>query len=152
METGLFLWKGVRHGLRLVEVKHFLERQHASVGGGVPQRLKEGRHFCLPARIDRMLVHAGASLLKVWGLQVSDEEAVRLQEERIVVPARGSQRVEHFGPDLMMTLAVFIDPVRPDFQQKTNTRHGPAPFCCRPGTTGVAQLLTPELSGSTMAF
>src|SRR5690606_37538925 len=61
--------------------------------------------------------------LEVLGLQVSDEEAVVGEEEGVVVPAGGRERLAHPGPHGGMTCAVLVEPVRADSEKEADASH-----------------------------
>ncbi len=77
---------------------------------------KKGAISCLPARVDRMVLHGGATLFKVVGLHVANDQAVRLQKERVIAPAAFAEGFEHLRPDLRMAGFVLVHLFRADFE------------------------------------
>ena len=74
----------------------------------------------LPALVDRKLFHSGASIVETVGQEIADEEAVRPEEQRIVVPASGTQGILHLGPNRLMFAAVVFETFRSDLQDKAH--------------------------------
>ena len=88
-------------------------RSSAAVAVG---RFEEGRHFCLPARVDGVVFHCRAALFKVFGLDVADNQAVGLQKERVIAPAGFAEGLEHLRPDLGVAGFVLVHLFMADFE------------------------------------
>jgi len=74
-------------------------------------------------RIDFALRHAGTRAFEVLSLEIANEEAIRPQKQRVVLPSRLAQGGLHLGPHLSVPLFVLFEPIRFNLQHKTNTLH-----------------------------
>src|SRR5579862_1350106 len=114
--------QAVRRGL--LQVEDLRERSHAGIRSSASERFEKGSHLRLPASIDRMLLHRGAGTLEVRGFQIADEQTIRAQEERVIVPAGLAQGLQHFRPNRSVAAAILVNLFWADFQKKTNPLHG----------------------------
>jgi hypothetical protein len=99
-----------------------------------PDRLEELRHLGLPAGVDVRRLHAGESGLEVLGLQVADEQAVIVEEQRVVAPAGGAERRQHVRPHLAVARLVLIETVRPHPQKEAHALHYATSAYSRPSS------------------
>ena len=67
-------------------------------------------------------------------LNIADEQAVVMEEKRIVPPSAASQRVEHFRPDPRVTLPIFFHSLGLDAEQKAMSFHRASSLQPRPIT------------------
>jgi Xaa-Pro aminopeptidase len=103
-------------------MENLFQAHHALVGAS-GKTGKERLHIALPFLVDVELFHLKESLLEVGRFQVTNQQAVIAQKQRVVVPACSGQRLQHFRPNLFVPFFVFFQPVRPDLQEKTNSLH-----------------------------
>jgi len=66
---------------------------------------------CLRAVVNRPQSHAGERLIEVGCLEVSDEQPVFSQEQRVISPSGLTQSIQHVGPHDPMPSLVFVHPV-----------------------------------------
>lgn len=92
-------------------MEHFFEAQHHLVRAAARYAFEEGPHFGLPARVDFQLRHTRAGLVKVIRFQVTHQQPVVTQVERIVPPAGIVERLPHFRPNFPVAGLVFFQPV-----------------------------------------
>ena len=86
---------------------------------GFPWESQEIGHLVLPARVDFLPHHSRSCLLKIRSLQVTDQQPVVAQKERVIVPTGFAQRLEHFRPHLLVALLVLRETTLLYVQQKT---------------------------------
>ena len=111
--------------LLLIQVKHFLQLDHAFIGMGAAKTLEIGGHEVLPALVDLLLRHAFECVLEAEGrLEVAEEQAVVAHEERVVVPAGAGEGIQHLRPDRFVVFDVFGDLVLFDFEKEGDAFHG----------------------------
>ena len=70
-----------------------------------------------------VLEHADKSFGAVRALEVADHHPGVGEEERVVAPARGLERLEHVLPDLGVARPVLVHAVGLDLQLKANAWH-----------------------------
>src|ERR1700683_3364467 len=98
-------------------MKHFL-KQHQTVVRPRPLKgLKKRRHLSLPLSVDGVSLHRSNRLRKVGRLQITDKKTIATQKQRVVMPARAAQGVEHLRPDEFMPALVLFKPFRPNLKQ-----------------------------------
>src|SRR5262249_11123770 len=61
--------------------------------------------------------------LKIFSLEVADQQAVFAQEERVVVPSRLAEGIQHLRPDLSVSPLVFIESFGLYLQHKADSFH-----------------------------
>src|SRR5205807_712211 len=103
-----------------LEMEDFFERHHPFVGTPAFERLEEGPHLRLPARVHLALRHPGARGLEIVRLQIAEEEPVFPHEEGIVVPAGLAQRLEHLRPHLPVPPLILLQAIRLHLQDKAD--------------------------------
>ena len=75
---------------------------------------------CLRAVVNLPQSHAGERLIEVGCLEVSDEQPVVSQEQRVISPSGLTQSIQHVGPHSLMARLVFFDPVFLNSKLKAN--------------------------------
>src|SRR5271165_768175 len=110
-----------------LQMEHFFERFHGAIRQNSVRLDEERRHLPLPAIIHVAARHAGARAFKVLSFEVADEQAVRTQEQRVVIPSRLAQSRQHLWPNLAVTEFVLLQPIWLYLQNKTNALHAYAP-------------------------
>jgi hypothetical protein len=71
------------------------------------------------------LCHASPHTLEIFRLQISDQEAVIPQKQRVVSPPGFPQGCLHLWPHLAMALFVLFQSLRFDLQYEANSLHLP---------------------------
>ena len=104
-------------------MKDFLERGHGLIGQQMFRLDKESGHFALPAVIDFAMGHGCARALKAFRFEITDQQTIGPQEERIVVPAGFPEGLLHFRPHRTVTFFVVLKAFRLDLQNKTDSLH-----------------------------
>ena len=104
-------------------MKDFLERRDGAIGREIGRMHEEFRHFGLPAGVYFVLGHFREGARKVCGFDVTHQETVGPQEERVVAPARFTQSLLHFGPDRAMALLVLFEPLGAHLQHEADALH-----------------------------
>src|SRR5437016_7419112 len=94
----------------------------ALIGSSAVKRLEERSHFALPAFVHVARAHVSKRRFEIVRLRVADQEAIRVQEQRVIAPPGLSQRT-HFGPDSLVAALVFLEPFRLHLEQKANAFH-----------------------------
>src|SRR5215469_3431280 len=89
-----------------LKVEDFFQRAHRAIGENAVGLNEEIPHLALPALVYFFLRHARPCLLEVLSLQVSDQQAVVPQKQRVVAPSRFTQGRLHLRPNLTMALPV----------------------------------------------
>ncbi len=96
-------------------MKDLLKRNHIVICTAW-HGLKKRRHLRLPSLIDFTIFHRSTAFLKVIGFKVTNQQAVRPEEERVIAPASLAQSIQHLGPDASVALSVFVEPFRTNLQ------------------------------------
>src|SRR6266700_2995677 len=108
----------------LVEVKYFLELDHFLVRPIAFERFKIRHHSFLPAAVDLFVCHVLQRCLEAFrSLKVAKKQPVRTNEEGVIMPSGTSQRLQHFGPDCLVSLLVLFQPFLSHFQQEPYSFH-----------------------------
>ena len=68
-----------------------MQRAHGAIGENAVGLNEEIPHLALPALVYFFRRHAGTCLLEVLSLQISDQQAVVPQKQRVVAPTRFPQ-------------------------------------------------------------
>src|SRR5262245_61183503 len=110
--------------VRSVKVEDLLQALQSGIGALTGRQLKELRHLCLPARVDLGRVHTGEGSAKGLGLEITDEQSVVAQEERVTAPTAPAERLQHLRPDRPVTRAVFLEPIGTNPEQEADSFHG----------------------------
>ncbi|MCY1217031.1 hypothetical protein D9M72_289300 [compost metagenome] len=102
---------GLRRRKLIVKIEDFLEDLEPFIGCPVRvfRVIKKSGHFRLPAGVDFGERHPRPDGVEVVAFHVAHQQAVRAQEERVVVPACILQRTEHLRPDGGVPAPVLID-------------------------------------------
>ena len=79
------------------------------IGGGRVSAFEEFGHGGLPALVDFLGGHAAQDGVEILSFEVADKEAVGGKEEGIVSPPGLAESLDHFGPDVGVALAVFVE-------------------------------------------
>ena len=93
-------------------MKHLFERLHSPIGQDTSRLHKKASHLSLPTFIDLAASHTRACPFKVFGFEVPDQQSVRTQKQRVVVPSRLAQSREHLRPHAAVAGFVFLQPFR----------------------------------------
>jgi len=104
-------------------MKHLFERLHSPNGQDTSRLHKKASHLSLPTFIDLAASHTRACPFKVFGFEVPDQQSVRTQKQRVVVPSRLAQSREHLRPHAAVAGFVFLQPFRSYLQNEANTFH-----------------------------
>src|SRR4051812_9319402 len=107
------------------EVEDLGNRPDSLVRSLVPKVGEEVLHLPLPTRVDVGGGHRRLSGLEVIALEVADQRAVGLEEQRVVAPAGVGERLAHLRPDLSMAAGVLLEVLHGDVQLKADAlSHG----------------------------
>src|SRR5450755_4665367 len=107
----------------LLQMKHFVEGQHALVWRPSIQRLEKRRHIALPSLVDFEAGHTAQGGLKIGRFEIPDQQAVGAQKQGIVPPSGFTQGLQHLRPDGLVAPLILVKAIRAHFQEKTNTFH-----------------------------
>jgi len=88
---------------------------------------EEPGHLCLPSGVDVGRGHRVERGLIVLVLEVTDEQPLVRQEDRVVALAGGGHRGPPLRLDVFVPFAVFVQPVRPDAREKADALHDRSP-------------------------
>ena len=94
----------------------------AAIGPGIG--IHKRRHEFLPAGVHFFCSHFRLRSGKVHiRFKIAKDQTIFTIEQRVVMPARFAQRIQHFRPDVFMMFFVFCQPVCPDLELKPDTFH-----------------------------
>src|SRR5580693_8752660 len=104
-------------------MKNLFERGHGLVGQEALGLHEESGHLALPAFVHFARSHTGACALEVFGLEITDQEAICAEEERIVVPAGFAEGADHFWPNRTVAFFVFGEKFPFHLKHETDSLH-----------------------------
>src|SRR5207237_8387966 len=104
-------------------MKHRFERLHSPIGQDTSRLHKKASHLSLPTFIDLAASHTRACPFKVFGFEVPDQQSVRTQKQRVVVPSRLAQSREHRRPHATVAGLVFLTRFLSSLQKEANAIH-----------------------------
>src|SRR5688572_28407034 len=93
------------------KVEDLLEALQSGVRALVSGKLEERSHLGLPAGVHLALFHCLNRRLEVVAVQISDQQAVVAEKERVVAPACLPESVERLRPNLAMARPVLVEAV-----------------------------------------
>jgi hypothetical protein len=92
-------------------VKDLFQQLQLAIGWTLLRVFEKPLHLSLPAIVNLSQSHAGERLIEVGRLEISDEQPVFSQEQRVISPSGLTQSIQHVGPHDPMPSLVFVDPV-----------------------------------------
>src|SRR5262245_24591612 len=104
-------------------MKDLLELCEAGVWLGHPEFLEELGHLRLPGPVHVGVRHPNKCTFERLCLEVTDEESVSPQEQRVVGPAGPVEGTKHVGPDSSMSFLVLLDPVLLHLELEAHALH-----------------------------
>src|SRR5215207_7608059 len=124
---GLIFWIASRclfvPGKLVLQVEDLVQHEESLVGLSVGEVGEEVGHLGLPAAVDLRVCHSRLRVRDRWRLDVADQESVIAQEQRVVVPTRRCQCLQHLGPDRRVAFAVFRDAIGIDLELEADALH-----------------------------
>src|ERR1700692_1871492 len=102
-------------------MKNLFQQLQLAVSRPPSRAFEKISHLGLPAIVDLSQSHARKSMIEVGCLQVSNEQPVFPQEQRVVSPTGLIQSIEHLRPHCLVPRLVLVDPVLLDSKLEANT-------------------------------
>src|SRR5215207_8854234 len=110
-------------GELVLEMEDLVEHEESLVWLSVAEVGEELSHLGLPAAVDLRACHSRLRVHDRRCLDVADQESVTAEEQRVVVPTRRCERLQHLGPDRRVAFAVFRDAIGLDLELEADALH-----------------------------
>lgn len=92
-------------------MEDLFQQFHLAVSGPPLRVFEKTFHLRLPAIVNLSQSHARKSLIEAGCLEISNEQPVFPQEQRVVAPTGLTQSIEHLRPHGLVPCLVLVDPV-----------------------------------------